>query len=140
MRVTVVRLFLGLRMQMKYSFHIYIFEGKTGRIDPKEMEHVADLEVPDEDELSDALNQHLSRFLRDHGLYRFIPLKKPSMEERDDGTASVCYYHNQKAHDIVYQAYPEWIMMPNAAIEQELNELYAWHGLEGWTDPRVHAD
>lgn len=107
------------------------------------MEHVCDVDLDaidgHPDRLSDALNAELRPFLRQHSLQQFIPLKRASVEHHDDGNMSLCYYHNQLAHDIVYKAYPEWIMMPSAEIEAELNALYESHGLDGWTDDRVHA-
>jgi len=125
---------------MKVRFYIYIFRGKTGQIALSEMEHVADLEVERGDDLAAMLNAQLPAFLKQHGLRQFIPLKRPSMDQHEDGSFSVCYYMNQKAHDIVYSAYPEFVMMPNAGVLQELDDLYDQHGLDGWDDPRVHVD
>lgn len=84
-------------------------------------------------------NELLPQFLKEQNINQFIPLKKPSMEtigNQKDGIISICYYHNLKAYNIIYRLYPEYICFPKPQVEEELNELYHAHGLEGWYDPR----
>ena len=133
---------------MEHKFLFYIWDGKTGQILEDEMLLVGSALIDKDnfntngeyfEEISEKFNSNLRQFLIDQNIKHFIPLKNPSIEFYDD-CVTICYYHNKKAYDIIYQYYPEYIMMPNAVIEAELNELYFRHGLdEGWYDHRSNV-
>lgn len=95
-----------------------------------------DTEAPDYyEQLSDRYNEELPKFLTKQNINHFIPLKNPSIETKND-VVSICYYHNLKAYNIIYKLFPEYICFPKPQVEQELNNLYHAHGLDGWYDPR----
>ena len=131
---------------MEHCFLFYIFDGKTGQINLDEMILVGkfnlDNTVEDDEyfeKLQEELNSRLRPFLEEQNIIKFIPLKNPSIEINDD-FVSVCYYHNKKAYDIIFSNYPKYIMMPNAQIEHDLNQLYYNHGLhDGWYDYRCNT-
>lgn len=86
-------------------------------------------------QISDKYNELLPNFLKKQNFHQFVPLKNPSME-MINGVVSICYYHNLVSYNIIYSMFPEYICYPKPNVEQELNNLYYAHGLDGWYDPR----
>jgi len=124
----------------KFLFYIYDFDQK-GPINVHADALVVgtcqiDTEAEDYcDQIPNRYNEMLPEFLKKHNINQFVPLKKPSIET-NNGVVSICYYHNKKAYNIIYRLYPQFICYPNPQVEQELNDLYYAHGLNGWYDPR----
>jgi len=135
---------------MIYRFYVYIVteeknqkEDQNEPIKLDEMEHVIDLDInPSNDgELFDALNEHLPLFLVKHNLEKFIPTTGPTSDKHEDGSVSICYYHNQIAYDFVYQNIKEGYIMFGPPIEIKLRPIYHSYGLDdGWYDDRINPD
>lgn len=90
-------------------------------------------------QVSDEFNSRLRKFLVKNNIRQFVPKRRPTIETDARGTVSICYYHNKLQYDIIYSAFPDYIMSPVAPLMERLDELYEAHGLEGWYDSRSNV-
>lgn len=62
------------------------------------------------------------------GIKKFIPAQKLTAECKD-GIVSVVMWHNKTVHDTIFLSDSEYVMAPQGALREQLNELYESYGL-----------
>lgn len=75
------------------------------------------------------INDNLSFFLNKRKIKKWLPARTLTWDFNNN-IFEICYYHDIKMHDIMYEFYPKYVIQPIQEIVDKLDYFYEGYGLD----------
>lgn len=85
-------------------------------------------------------NSRIKNILESKGYKRFIPFAPATIVKgKEPNSLEICYYFDSMLHKLIFESTPNYVMQPSGELYIQLEYLYQFYSLDGWSDRRINV-